>query len=478
VKSASHFQIFFLVASLTLLAGAGCHKPVPRGSLILAQSPVNAAANSASDVLDLKYPPGSRVVLMETPFDPNRVRVLSESLASAGEPIVSYDGQRIFFAGKTSAASEWQIYQEDLTDARLTKLTSVPGGAMNPALLPDGSLVFASPVPKLGGTNFNQSQPALYVQSPGGQPRQLTFSSRSITDPTMLSDGRILFVSTSPSNSNSGPALFTINNDGTEVTAFAKPEDANSSIQQPRLLADDRVVFLVSKSGANTAEVVRLARPFQSRAPLFPGVTAQIGSVQPAGDGDLLVCAGNTAGNKPSQALFRVSSNTTNLGTPLLVDPAWNISEAVEVAPHLQPMGRLSTMDVTKTTGKILCLDANFSSDRTSGTMPPASRVRVLVETSPGKVHALGEVPVQADGSFLAEVPADVPLGFESLDESGHVLHQEAPMLWLRPAENRSCIGCHEPRNRAPHNHRPLAVSEPVIQLTLKEAGSASRKSN
>ena len=479
MNPASHFQISVFAGSLVLLAGTGCHKPVPPGALVLAQSPVTTAAAPASDILDVQYPSGSRVVLMEAQFDPNHIRVLSQGLTAAGDPIVSYDGQRIFFAGKANAASEWQIYEEDLTSGRLEKMTSMPGGAMNPALLPDGSLIFASPVPKMGGTNFNQSRPALYAQSPSGQPRQLTFSSRGITDPTLLSDGRILFVSTSPSaSSNSGPALFTINNDGTEVTAFAAPEDSAAIVQRPRLLADGRVVFVISKSGSSSAEVVRMARPFQSRAPLFPGVTTQLRSVQPASNGDFLVCAENTAGTKNSLALFQISSTATALSAPLLAAPAWNISEAVEVAPHLRPMGRLSTMDATKTTGKILCLDANFSSDHPDGTKLPASRVRVLMEASPGNVHALGEVAVQADGSFLVEVPADVPIGFESLDVSGRVLHREAPMLWVRPAENRSCVGCHEPRNRSPHNHRPLAVSVPVTCLTLKEAGSEPKKSN
>jgi hypothetical protein len=295
----------------------------------------------------------------------------------------------------------------------------------------------------------------------------------------MLADGRILFVSTSPSaSSNSGPALFTINSDGTEVTAFAAPEDSAAIMQRPRLLANGRVVFVVAKSGYSSAEVVRMARPFQSRTSLFPALTAQIRSVQSAINGDLLVCAENAAGTKTSQALFRVSSTATALGAPLLADPDWNISEAVEVAPHLRPMGRLSTMDATKSTGKILCLDANFSSHNIAGKTLPATRVRVLVEAPAGDVHALGEVPVQADGSFLAEVPADMPIGFESLDENGRVLRREAPMLWVRPAENRSCVGCHEPRNRSPHNHRPLAVSVPIMQLTLKDAGSEPRKSN
>jgi hypothetical protein len=481
VNTASHFQISVVAASLVLLAGAGCRKLVPPGSLVLTQSPVTATAVSASDILDLRYPPGSRVVLMESPLGSKRVQVLSEGLAAAGDPIVSYDGQRVFFAGKASTAGEWQIYQEDLAGGRPQMLTTMSGGAMSPSLLPNGSLVFASPVPKIGGPNYSQPSSALYVQSPGGQPRQLTFSSRSITEPTMLGDGRILFVSTQPPeslNSVSGPALFTINNDGTEITAFAGPEDPASAIQQPRLLADGRVVFLVSKSGSSSAEFVRTARPFQSRAPLFPGVTARVSSVEAASNGDLLVCAENTSGARTSLALFRVNPTATALGAPLLADPAWNNCEAVEVSPHRPPMGRLSTMDLTKSTGKILCLNANFSNDSADGSTPVATRVRVLAQTSPGNVCALGEVPVQADGSFLAEVPADVPLGFEALDENGRVLRREAPMIWVRPAENRSCIGCHEPHNRSPQNHRPLAVSIPLPCLSLKNAGPAPTKSN
>jgi hypothetical protein len=475
---AGHFQIPIVAATLVLLAGAGCKKPVPpAGTLVLTQTPATATTASALDILDLRYPSGSRVVLMEAPPGSGRVQVLSEGLAAAGDPVISYDGQRVFFVGKTSAAGEWQIYREDLAGERPQMLTSMSSGAMSPTLLPNGSLVFASPVPKIGGPNYSQPPSALYVQSPGGQPRQLTFSSRSIAEPTMLADGRILFVTTQPpesSNSVSGPALFTINNDGTEITAFAGPEDPASAIQRPRLLADGRVVFLVSKSGSSStggsAEFVRLARPFQSRAPLFAGMTARVRSVQPASNDDLLVCAENASGTKTSLALFRVSPAATTLGVPLLADPAWNNCEAVEVSLHRPPMGRLSTMDLTKSTGKILCLDANFSGDPADGSTPVATHVRVLAQTSAGNISALGEVPVQADGSFLAEVPADVPLGFETLDENGRVLRREAPMIWVRPAENRSCIGCHEPHNRAPHNHRPLAVSVPLTSLSLKTA--------
>ena len=64
---ASHFNIFVGVASLGLLAGLGCRKAMPPGALVLTQSPVAAAPATPVDLLDLQYPPGSRIVLMEAP---------------------------------------------------------------------------------------------------------------------------------------------------------------------------------------------------------------------------------------------------------------------------------------------------------------------------------------------------------------------------------------------------------------------------
>ena len=71
------------------------------------------------------------------------------------------------------------------------------------------------------------------------------------------------------------------------------------------------------------------------------------------------------------------------------------------------------------------------------------------------------------DGSFMAEVPADVALGFEALDEAGNVVRRLPPSVWVRPGENRGCIGCHEPHGLAPRNRRPLAVKEPPVAVGL-----------
>lgn len=488
VSTRGQILLPLMAASLVVLSGTACHQAVPLGALVLAQSPTRATGIAPADRLDLEHPNGSRIVLLDTSFDPKHVRELSAGLAAAGDPIVSYDGQSVFFAGKASAADEWQIYQENLATGRRQQLTAQPGGAMSPALLSNGSLIFASPVPRIHGTNSPEPPAALYVQPPDGAPRQLTFSAGSLTDPTLLADGRILFVATPPESTNfaaAGPALFTINSDGTEVSAFAEQQEPNVRIERPRQLIDGRVIYLLTQRNSpvlnGLAESVRMARPFLSRAPLFPDLPARIHSVQPAGNGDLLACAEfqqDPQASLATRALFRISPTATALGAPLFLDQAWNSCEAVELAPQVKPSGRISSMDLTKQTGHILCLDANYTSDAPSsgGAIPTAVCVRVIAEITPGNLCALGELPVQADGSFMAEVPANVPLGFDTLDANGRVLRHETPMLWVRPGENRSCLGCHEPRNRSPRNHRPLAVSVPVPCLSLSNAALAQRK--
>ena len=136
-------------------------------------------------------------------------------------------------------------------------------------------------------------------------------------------------------------------------------------------------------------------------------------------------------------------------------------------------MGRISTLNAAKKSGVIFCIDVDHS------TVEPrthAARVRILAAESGGTSRALGEVPVHEDGSFMAEVPADTPLGFEALNQEGEVLRRVEPVVWVRPGENRSCTGCHAPHNRAPHNHRPQAVYAGVPCLRAEPEPSQAHK--
>ena len=454
--------------------------PVPplAGALVVAQTPRGSGGGAARDRLDLYYGPGSRVVVAAPVLGAGNVRVLSTGLYAAGGPVVSVDGERVYFAGKAGAESEWQIYEVGVGGGHRRRVTSIPGGAAAPALLADGSVVFASPVPKLGQEGAIARPPQLYAQLPGARPRQLTFGVCGAAEPTVLLDGRVLFVSASapsPAGSTRGLSLFTINSDGTEITAFACQHDAPAVIGRPRQLADGRVAFLAGDLGGagveGSAECVRMARPFLSRAKLVPGLSARLRSVCAEGERGFLVCA-RDAGS--GWAVYRVEEGETELGAPRFEDAGWDCVEAVAARARARAMGRLSSVDAGKKTGQILCLNANDTTygakplPAEAGVPPAVSRIRVLAEVSAGHCRSLGEVVVQEDGSFMAEVPADMALGFEALGQQGQVLRRVEPIMWVRPGENRSCTGCHAAHNRAPHNHRPLALDAPVPCLRVE----------
>ena len=455
--------------------------PAPAGPLVVGQIPQGFAGGAARDPLDLRYGAGSRVVVVAGPWDAPIIRLLSPGLYAAGGPAVSLDGKRVYFTAKAGAESQWQVYEAPVGGGHWRAVTSMPGGAAAPALLPDGSVVFASPVERPGKPGAAAPAPQLYAQLPGARPRQLTFTVSGAGDPTVLLDGRILFVSaTSPGQAGSarGWSLFTINNDGTEVTAFACQHDPPALIGRPRQLPDGRVGFLASDLGSaaarGSAECVRMARPFLSRAKLFPGLGARVGSVCGDGGNGLLVCAEDS---RSCWAVYRLDSSAEKPGAPLFAEAGWNCVEAAVARASQRPMGRISTLEPGKRTGQVLCLNANdttYGAGKEGGAK--ATRIRVLAEAGAGRGRALGEVAVQEDGSFMAEVPADLPLGFEALDQQGQVLRRVAPILWVRPGENRSCTGCHAAHNRAPHNHRPLAVYAPVPCLGGEPEPSLAQK--
>ena len=90
----------------------------------------------------------------------------------------------------------------------------------------------------------------------------------------------------------------------------------------------------------------------------------------------------------------------------------------------------------------------------------------------PGK-FVLGTVPVEEDGSAYFRVPSGVSLFFQALDEDGLAVQTMRSLTYVQPNQTLSCIGCHEPRDRAPEvNAVPLAVVRGPARLTPGPAGS------
>ena len=436
----------------------------------MTQTPVAVPPPPAATAMDVRYPPGSRVVLLVPPFRADTVRELSRGLVAAGDPCVSWDGRWVYFAGKSSEHADWQIYKADASGGRPQLVTQVPGGAMDPALAAHEELVFSSPVPEAGRLWTTPKPVALYGLLPGQTPRRLTFGPDSAVSATVLRDGRILFVTAEPHDNNRGPrqlCLFTINNDGTEVTAYAGQEDGVDFIRRPRELGGGRIAFLAARTEESGpigwAESVRSASPFATRTNLFPFQSAGCRSVEALAENEVLACVETSglAGRSmtANAAVYRIATNATAIGAPIFADPQWNSIEATPLAARAEPAGHTTAVMPGSPRGTVLCLNVNDSSEPAADrNAAPAAELRVIALAASGQPRTLGKVPVASDGSVLVYLPAGVPLGFDTLDAQGNLLRHQPPFLWLQPGENRACVGCHEPRNHAPRNIRPLAT--------------------
>jgi hypothetical protein len=83
------------------------------------------------------------------------------------------------------------------------------------------------------------------------------------------------------------------------------------------------------------------------------------------------------------------------------------------------------------------------------------------------------EAPVESDGSFVIEVPADRPLRLQLIGPDG-ALAEDPSLIWVRPNENRGCIGCHEDAEASPENRVPLALERGAAQGEARNGSALS----
>ena len=95
---------------------------------------------------------------------------------------------------------------------------------------------------------------------------------------------------------------------------------------------------------------------------------------------------------------------------------------------------------------------------------PPSGSMglrQAIGETEFEQQQILGYAPVEPDGSFKLQVPADVPLAFSILDSEGRAIQTHTNWIQVRPGERRTCDGCHSPRRGAALNSGPIVNALP-----------------
>jgi hypothetical protein len=263
---------------------------------------------------------------------------------------------------------------------------------------------------------------ALYVaRADGREERRITFGDAQDRAPALLPDGRIVLRRRSLSPPSPG-RLFVINPDGTGLQLYCDPA-AGASIDGGPWLINERVAFVEQMQNDPRQRLVAVSVR------------------QPLGERQILA-----AGEKGADPHTAYLPTVLALAMPRETPPA-------------VPLNLTSVVDERKSTGALLCLDVHTSRiPAVAGAQVGTVRsVRVLAPDG----RSLGEAPVEADGSFFIQVPADQPLHLELHGRDG-VLATDHSGLWVRPNENRGCIGCHEDPELSPENRVVLALARAV----------------
>jgi len=83
-------------------------------------------------------------------------------------------------------------------------------------------------------------------------------------------------------------------------------------------------------------------------------------------------------------------------------------------------------------------------------TTPPPNKPRIGIADQTNARAVLGTVPVEADGSVYFEAPVGKMIYFQALDERGMAVQSMRSGTYVHPGERLTCLGCHEPKHRAP----------------------------
>jgi hypothetical protein len=199
---------------------------------------------------------------------------------------VSYDGQRLIFAMRAPEIEDadddeqpsWNIWQYDRQSDELMRVISSANQAevgqdTAPVYLPDGRIVFSStrqqanqailldegkPQYQALEEGRDQAASVLHVMSAdGGDIQQLSFNQSHDLDPTILSNGKILFSRWDQAGNNNSINLYQMNSDGSQLE-IAYGRHSHNSERSPEALQFTQPRELPS------GEILTALRPFES----------------------------------------------------------------------------------------------------------------------------------------------------------------------------------------------------------------------
>jgi hypothetical protein len=376
--------------------------------------------------------------------DANIERPLLPDFVSSADPVVSFDAQRVLFAGKAHAADPWQIWEMSLQGGPPRRITTGAEDCIRPFYLPDDRIVYAR--------NVHGRFVIEALDLSGGKPLALTHSPASAIPSDILHDGRIVFSAGNPLGAGEIPEIYTVYSDGSGVESYRCDHGGARHSAKQDSFGD--LIFVSAKGlGRFTsarAQGMRLDAPAGEFAGDFAETTK----------GDWLL-----SWRPDSNSSFRIMrwQKGSERMEPVISEAGTSVVQPALITrrpvPNRHPSGLHDWPN-----GNLLCLNAYTSKFRFA--VGSIHSVRVYTQDG-NSTKLLGSALVESDGSFFVQVPGDQPLQIELLDASGKTLKRESGFFWMRGGEQRGCVGCHAGPETAPENAVPAVLLKSTTPADL-----------
>ncbi|MGZ4816771.1 MAG: HzsA-related protein [Terriglobales bacterium] len=386
---------------------------------------------------DERFSSGATIVVL----DSNGKHPLVPGFTESADPAVSFDGQRVLFAGKRKAQDPWQIWEIALAGGEPRRVTSGSEDCIRPFYLPENRVVYA-----------RKTAERFVIEAldlAGGKPLPLSYGPANFLPTDVLRDGRILFEAAYPLGADAVAEIYTVYSDGSGVESYRC--DHGTVRHSGRQVRSGDIVFASSHGPAGFG----LARFTSARA-------QEVHISAPAGEfvGEVVETAiGDWLLPWRADAKARYQLMLWTPGSPALrpavaeqnedaVQPALIAERAI---PNRHPSGLHDWPNAN-----LLCLNPYTSKYQfAAGSI---HSVRLYTRDDSGNPRLLGTAPVERDGSFFVQVPTEKPLQIELLDRAGKTLKREAGFFWMRRGEQRGCVGCHAGPETSPENAVPMIL--------------------
>ena len=429
-----------------------------------------------------------------------------------GDVDLHFSADRLLFSS-IGTNNRWQVLEMTLADRGLRQLTrglEDDVDNFDACYLPSGEIIFSSTacfkgVPCVKGSDHVAN---LYIMDDRGEHiRQLTFDQDHDWCPTVLENGRVLYLRWEYSDIPhfASRILFHMNPDGTEQTEFYGSNSYwPNSMFYARPIPGHPSKFVTVISGHHDVprmgelvlfDAARGRHEADGALQRIPGYGKTVEPVLrddlvkaswpkflhpwPLSDKYFIVSAQPTA--KANWGIYLVDVFDNML---LLKESSGDaLLEPIPLRPTKQPPAIPSRVRPESAEALVYMEDVYAGPGLAGVPRGTVKKLRLFTyhfayHGMGGQVNRvgldgpwdvkriMGTVPVEDDGSSVFRIPANTPISVQPLDAEGKALQLMRSWFVGMPGERVSCIGCHEGHHSGPQNKGTIALSKPPAEIT------------